>query len=55
VKGVTMANLFFVPQNIITGENALQMSLEHLKDFGKKALIVTDNMMIKLGNVKKAN
>jgi alcohol dehydrogenase class IV len=53
VKGVTMANLFFVPQNIITGENALQMSLEHLKDFGKKALIVTDNMMIKLGNVKK--
>ncbi|MDD4564661.1 MAG: iron-containing alcohol dehydrogenase [Eubacteriales bacterium] len=48
-----MANLFFVPQNIITGENALQMSTEHLKNFGRKALIVTDNMMVKLGNVQK--
>lgn len=48
-----MANLFFVPQFIITGENALKMSAEHFKGFGRKALIVTDDMMVKLGNVKK--
>ncbi len=48
-----MANLFFIPQYIVSGENALQMSAEHLTSFGKKALIVTDDMMVKLGNVKK--
>ncbi|MBR0600403.1 iron-containing alcohol dehydrogenase [Sinanaerobacter chloroacetimidivorans] len=48
-----MANLFFIPQYIISGENALQMSAEHLTSFGRKALIVTDDMMVKLGNVKK--
>jgi len=48
-----MANLFSIPKYIISGENALQMSGQHIKSFGKKALIVTDNMMVKLGNVKK--
>lgn len=48
-----MANLFFTPQYIIAGENALDMAKDHLKSFGKKALIVTDEMMVKLGNVKK--
>lgn len=48
-----MANLFFVPQYIISGENALKMSAEYFKAFGRKALIVTDNIMVKLGNVKK--
>ncbi|HWQ78950.1 MAG TPA: iron-containing alcohol dehydrogenase [Anaerovoracaceae bacterium] len=48
-----MANLFFIPRYIITGENALQMSAEYFKSFGKKALIVTDDMMVKLGNVKR--
>jgi alcohol dehydrogenase class IV len=48
-----MANLFFVPQNIITGENAVQMSMQYIKSFGKKALIVTDDAMVNLGNVKK--
>lgn len=48
-----MANLFFVPQNIITGENAIQMSMDYLDAYGKKALIVTDEAMIKFGNVKK--
>jgi alcohol dehydrogenase class IV len=46
-------NVFFVPQYIISGENALKMSAEHFKAFGRKALVVTDNMMVKLGNVKK--
>jgi alcohol dehydrogenase class IV len=48
-----MANLFFVPQNIITGENAVQMSMQYIRAFGKKALIVTDDAMVSLGNVKK--
>lgn len=48
-----MANLFSVPQFIISGENALQLSMDHLKGFGTKALIVTDDIMVKLGNVKK--
>ncbi|MEL7657614.1 MAG: iron-containing alcohol dehydrogenase, partial [Bacillota bacterium] len=48
-----MANLFFIPQYIISGENALKMSTEYFKSFGKKALIVTDDIMVKLGNVKK--
>ncbi len=48
-----MANLFFIPQYIISGENALKMSTEYLKSFGKKALVVTDEIMVKLGNVKK--
>lgn len=48
-----MANLFFIPEYIITGEDALKMSTEYMKSFGKKALIVTDNMMVQLGNVKR--
>ena len=48
-----MANLFFIPEYIISGENALKMSTEYMKSFGKKALIVTDQMMVQLGNVKK--
>ncbi len=48
-----MANLFFTPQYIISGENALKMSMEYLKTFGDKALIVTDDIMVKLDNVKK--
>ncbi len=48
-----MANLFSIPQVIISGEKALQMSGQHLKGYGKKALIVTDDMMVQLSNVKK--
>lgn len=48
-----MANLFFVPQYIISGENAMKASMDHIKSFGKKALIVTDKSMVDLGNVKK--
>lgn len=48
-----MASLFIVPNKIIVGENALEISKEQIKSFGKKALIITDNMMVKLGNVDK--
>lgn len=48
-----MANLFFIPQYIVSGEDALKMSMEYMKAFGKKVLIVTDDMMVKLDNVKK--
>lgn len=48
-----MANLFLAPKYIITGENALKDSIEQLKSLGNKALIVTDSMMVKLGNVEK--
>lgn len=48
-----MANLFFIPRFIVSGENALQMSTSHIKAFGNKALIVTDDIMVNLGNVKK--
>ena len=45
-----MARDFYVPKHIISGENALESA--DLK-LGKKALIVTDPMMVKLGNVTK--
>ena len=48
-----MANLFFIPQNIISGENAIQMSVDYMDAYGEKPLIVTDEAMIKFGNVQK--
>lgn len=48
-----MANLFLVPQYILTGEGALESGGNYLKDFGKRALLVTDSIMVKLGNVDK--
>lgn len=48
-----MANLFLAPKYIVTGENALKDSVEQIKGLGKKALIVTDSMMVKLGTVEK--
>lgn len=48
-----MANIFQIPKKIIAGKDALQLSKESLSTFGKKVLIVTDDVMIKLGNVKK--
>ena len=48
-----MANLFLTPQMIFAGENALDMSKDSIVLFGKKVLIVTDEVMVKLGNVKK--
>lgn len=48
-----MANLFLMPKYIVSGKNALINSMEHIKKFGKKALIVTDEMMVKIGTVEK--
>ena len=45
-----MAREFIVPGQIISGSGALNMAEEVLKGLGKKALIVTDKVMIQLGN-----
>lgn len=48
-----MAREFLVPSQIITGSGALDMAAKQFGKFGKKALIVTDKVMIELGNCKK--
>ncbi len=45
-----MAREFIVPGQIITGVRALDLAADTLGTLGKKALIVTDEMMIRLGN-----
>ena len=45
-----MSRDFIVPKHIITGENALS---EASLNYGKKALIVTDPVMVQLKNVDK--
>ena len=52
---VIMAREFIVPGQIITGSGALTMAEETLKGLGKKALIVTDKVMIQLGNCAKVD
>ncbi|CUU50552.1 iron-containing alcohol dehydrogenase [Clostridium beijerinckii] len=47
-----MSNEFMMPKKILTGGKALINSKEYLKLLGKKALIVTDNVMVSFGNVK---
>ena len=48
-----MAYTFLTPKKIISGENALNSAADTLKSFGKKACIITDEMMVKLGNAAK--
>lgn len=48
-----MAREFIVPGQIISGSGALNMAEEVLKGLGKKALIVTDKVMIQLENCAK--
>ena len=48
-----MAREFIVPGQIISGPGALDMAEQALKGLGKKALIVTDQVMIQLGNCAK--
>lgn len=48
-----MAREFIVPGQIITGSGALEMASPVLSGFGKKAMIVTDKVMISLGNCAK--
>lgn len=45
-----MARSFFVPGTLITGANALEEAAPLLSGLGKKALIVTDPMMVHLGS-----
>ncbi len=47
-----MANFFTIPHSIAAGEGALKLACSELQKFGSKALIVTDPMMVKLGNAK---
>lgn len=48
-----MAREFIVPGQIITGAGALDMAESSLGQLGKKAMIVTDKVMIELGNCAK--
>ena len=43
---------FIMPGKMIYGENALENAKPLLRDFGGKALIVTDRFMVRFGNVK---
>lgn len=48
-----MATTFLTPSKIICGSNALDSSAKTLAKLGTKAFIVTDNIMIQLGNLDK--
>lgn len=48
-----MSNQFIMPKQVFYGENALQDAAPFVSSFGKKALIVTDPVMVKLGNAKR--
>ena len=48
-----MAREFIIPGQIITGSGALDMAEPMLGKFGKRAMIVTDKVMIELGNCAK--
>lgn len=48
-----MAREFIAPGNIFTGAGALDMAEEKLSQLGSKALIVTDKVMVELGNCEK--
>ena len=48
-----MAREFIVPGQMISGSGALDMAQTTLGTFGKKAMIVTDKVMIDLGNCAK--
>ncbi|MBV4425164.1 iron-containing alcohol dehydrogenase [Clostridium tyrobutyricum] len=46
-----MSNLFLMPRYVFTGQGALDKASEDIKLLGKKALIVTDDVMIKLDSI----
>ena len=48
-----MAREFISCPHLFTGENALNDAASTITSLGKKCFIVTDEMMIKLGNIKK--
>lgn len=48
-----MANVFITPNRVIIGNEALALSGSNFASMGKKALIVSDDMMVKIGNTDK--
>ena len=48
-----MGYTFMVPAKIISGENVIAELGKHIEGKGQKALIVTDQFMVKFGNVAK--
>lgn len=46
-----MAREFIIPGHIINGEGALKLAADSIATMGNKALIVTDKVMVDLGNV----
>lgn len=46
-----MSSLFLMPRYVFTGEGALNAAGEKIKSLGSKALIITDDVMVKLGSV----
>ncbi|MDR1744666.1 MAG: iron-containing alcohol dehydrogenase [Planctomycetota bacterium] len=46
-----MPNTFIIPPVIVSGEDALRAAGTHFARMGKRALVVADSMMEKLGNV----
>ena len=48
-----MAREFIMPRRIITGAGALEAAAPELGRMGKKALIVTGKVMVKIGNCAK--
>ena len=48
-----MANVFTMPGKIFCGAGALEAALPELESLGKHAFIVTDEVMVKLGNLSK--
>lgn len=48
-----MANTFITPAKIVSGIDALETAGPELARMGKKALVVSDAMMVKLGNLAK--
>ena len=48
-----MAQKLIVPKSIISGKSALKEAGTYIKEYGNKALIVTDNIMVEIGNVDK--
>lgn len=47
------ARSFLMPGKIVYGEGALAQAAASMGEMGEKALIVTDSMMVKLGNVAR--
>ncbi len=50
---IIVAHVFLIPRTIIAGKEALTKAGSYLKGSGKKALIVTDKIMVTIGNVQK--